>query len=71
MTEEAREIAARVRVLREIEGISEVSLALALGFDPGEYTQWESSAVTSLICRMDFAPSPRRPAGKCFSRMPV
>ncbi|MDR2500799.1 MAG: XRE family transcriptional regulator [Treponema sp.] len=45
MTEEAREIAARVRVLREIEGISEVSLALALGFDPGEYAQWESGAV--------------------------
>ncbi|MDR2110193.1 MAG: cupin domain-containing protein [Spirochaetaceae bacterium] len=42
MSDEVREIAARVRVLREIEEISEGTLASELGFDPGEYHQWES-----------------------------
>ena len=42
MSEELYEIAARVRVLREIEGISIETLAQELGFDTREYTQWES-----------------------------
>jgi quercetin dioxygenase-like cupin family protein len=42
MSDEVREIAARVRVLREIEEISEETLASELGFDPGEYHLWES-----------------------------
>ncbi|MCL2214026.1 MAG: cupin domain-containing protein [Treponema sp.] len=37
-----REIASRVRVLREIEEITAVNLAKELGFDPAEYTAWES-----------------------------
>ncbi|MDR3130913.1 MAG: cupin domain-containing protein [Treponema sp.] len=37
-----KEIAARVRVLREIEGISTETLARELGFDPREYAEWES-----------------------------
>ncbi|MDR1239365.1 MAG: XRE family transcriptional regulator [Treponema sp.] len=42
MTEEIREITARVKVLREIEEISGETLAKELGFDPGEYNSWES-----------------------------
>jgi quercetin dioxygenase-like cupin family protein len=42
MADEVREIAARVRVLREIEEISGETLALELGFDPEEYNRWES-----------------------------
>jgi mannose-6-phosphate isomerase-like protein (cupin superfamily) len=37
----AGEIAARVRVLREIEEISGETLAGELGFDPAEYAAWE------------------------------
>jgi len=40
--ESVKEIAARVRVLREIEEISAEVLAKELGFDPSEYTEWES-----------------------------
>jgi mannose-6-phosphate isomerase-like protein (cupin superfamily)/DNA-binding XRE family transcriptional regulator len=42
MADEVREITARVRVLREIEEISEETLAKELGFDPEEYSKWES-----------------------------
>jgi mannose-6-phosphate isomerase-like protein (cupin superfamily) len=42
MTDEVREITARVRVLREIEEISGETLAKELGFDPGEYNSWEA-----------------------------
>ncbi|MCL2759635.1 MAG: cupin domain-containing protein [Treponema sp.] len=42
MKEDVKEIAARVRVLREIEEISAEALAKELGFDPSEYTAWES-----------------------------
>jgi quercetin dioxygenase-like cupin family protein len=42
MADEVREIAARVRVLREIEEISGETLARELGFDPGEYNRWEA-----------------------------
>jgi mannose-6-phosphate isomerase-like protein (cupin superfamily) len=42
MADEVREITARVRVLREIEEISEETLAGELGFDPEEYSKWES-----------------------------
>jgi mannose-6-phosphate isomerase-like protein (cupin superfamily) len=42
MTGEKSEIAARVRVLREIEEISGETLAKELGFDPEEYADWES-----------------------------
>jgi mannose-6-phosphate isomerase-like protein (cupin superfamily) len=42
MTDEVREITARVRVLREIEEISGETLAKKLGFDPEEYNTWES-----------------------------
>jgi quercetin dioxygenase-like cupin family protein/DNA-binding XRE family transcriptional regulator len=42
MTEEVREIAQRVKVLREIEEISGETLAKELGFDPAEYNEWES-----------------------------
>jgi len=42
MKEDVKEIAARVRVLREIEEISVEILAKELGFDPSEYTMWES-----------------------------
>ncbi|GHV50146.1 XRE family transcriptional regulator [Spirochaetia bacterium] len=42
MTDEVREITARVRVLREIEEISAEALAKELGFDPAEYNEWES-----------------------------
>jgi len=40
--ESVKEIAARVKVLREIEDISPESLAQQLGFDPAEYAAWES-----------------------------
>jgi quercetin dioxygenase-like cupin family protein len=42
MADEVREIAARVRVLREIEEISGETLALELGFNPEEYGRWEA-----------------------------
>jgi mannose-6-phosphate isomerase-like protein (cupin superfamily) len=42
MTDEVREITARVRVLREIEEISGETLAKKLGFDQEEYNSWES-----------------------------
>ena len=42
MKEDVKEIAARVRVLREIEEISAGDLAKELGFDPAEYISWES-----------------------------
>jgi len=41
--ESVKEIAARVRALREIEEISAETLAKELGFDPVEYTAWESA----------------------------
>ncbi|MDR2543012.1 MAG: cupin domain-containing protein [Treponema sp.] len=42
MKEVIKEIAGRVRVLREIEEIAAEALAKELGFDPSEYTLWES-----------------------------
>ena len=42
MKEDVKEIAARVRVLREIEEIAAEVLAKELGFDPAEYIAWES-----------------------------
>ena len=42
MKEILKEIAARVRVLREIEEISAENLAKELGFDFTEYASWES-----------------------------
>jgi quercetin dioxygenase-like cupin family protein len=42
MAENIGEIAARVRVLREIEEISGETLAKELGFDPIEYNNWEA-----------------------------
>jgi mannose-6-phosphate isomerase-like protein (cupin superfamily) len=42
MAGEANEIAARVRVLREIEEISGEALAKEMGFEPEEYVRWES-----------------------------
>jgi len=41
MTDEARDIIARVKVLREIAEISAEDLSRKLGFDSAEYTQWE------------------------------
>ena len=38
----SREIAERVKVLREIEEISEGTLAHELGFNPDEYKKWET-----------------------------
>jgi mannose-6-phosphate isomerase-like protein (cupin superfamily) len=43
MKENVKEIAARVRVLREIAEISAEVLAKELGFDLGEYTAWEAA----------------------------
>ncbi|MDR1929246.1 MAG: XRE family transcriptional regulator [Treponema sp.] len=42
MNEESKEIAARVKVLREIAEISAEELAGELGFDTAEYRQWEN-----------------------------
>jgi mannose-6-phosphate isomerase-like protein (cupin superfamily) len=42
MKEDVKEIASRVKVLREIEEISVEALAKELGFDPAEYISWES-----------------------------
>ena len=42
MKENVKEIAARVKVLREIEEIPSDVLAKELGFDPAEYAAWES-----------------------------
>jgi mannose-6-phosphate isomerase-like protein (cupin superfamily) len=43
MNESIKEIAARVRVLREIEEISVEALAEELGFELSEYQLWESA----------------------------
>jgi len=42
MKEDVKEIAARVRILREIEEISAETIARELGFDLSEYLLWES-----------------------------
>ncbi|MCL2276481.1 MAG: XRE family transcriptional regulator [Treponema sp.] len=42
MKENVKEIASRVRVIREIYEISAHDLAKELGFDPVEYAAWES-----------------------------
>ncbi|MDR1400590.1 MAG: cupin domain-containing protein [Treponema sp.] len=42
MTDEVGDIIARIKVLREIEDISDETLARELGFDTLEYKQWES-----------------------------
>ncbi|MCL2070536.1 MAG: XRE family transcriptional regulator [Treponema sp.] len=42
MSDAAKEIIDRVRVLREIEEISTEALSKELGFDPAEYRRWES-----------------------------
>ena len=42
MKENLKEIAARVKLLREIEGISVETLAKELGFNTSEYNAWES-----------------------------
>ncbi len=44
MAEQFREIASRVRVLREIEGVSTESLARDLSVDSSVYAAWESGA---------------------------
>jgi len=43
MKENIKEIAARVKVLREIEEISDEALAKELGFELQEYQAWESA----------------------------
>jgi len=43
MKEDIKEIAARVKVLREIEEISAEALAKELGFETQEYQAWESA----------------------------
>ena len=43
MKEDIKEIAARVKVLREIEEISIEALAKELGFEVSEYKAWESA----------------------------
>ena len=43
MKEDVKEIASRVRELREIEGISAEALAKEMGFEPAEYIAWEST----------------------------
>ena len=43
MKEDVKEIASRVKVLREIEELSAEALAKQLGFDPAEYIAWESA----------------------------
>lgn len=45
MSDEVREIAKRVKVLREIEEISGESLARELGFDVDQYNKWEAGEV--------------------------
>jgi len=42
MKENVKEIAARVKVLREIEELSSEGIAGELGFDQSEYKMWES-----------------------------
>jgi quercetin dioxygenase-like cupin family protein len=42
MKEDVKEIASRVKVLREIEEITTEALAKELGFDVSEYTAWEN-----------------------------
>jgi len=42
MTDEVKEILQRVKTLREIEEISPETLARELGFDIGEYNEWEA-----------------------------
>jgi quercetin dioxygenase-like cupin family protein len=43
MKEDIKEIAARVKVLREIEEISDEALAKELGFELSDYQAWESA----------------------------
>ena len=43
MKEDIKEIAARVKVLREIEEISDEALAKELGFELADYQAWESA----------------------------
>jgi len=43
MKEDVKEIASRVKVLREIEELSAEALSKELGFDPAEYIAWESA----------------------------
>jgi quercetin dioxygenase-like cupin family protein len=43
MKEDVKEIASRVRVLREIENISAEALAKELGFETAEYAAWEAA----------------------------
>jgi len=42
MKEDVKDIAARVKVLREIEGISTEALSKELGFNLADYSAWES-----------------------------
>ncbi|MDR0465680.1 MAG: XRE family transcriptional regulator [Treponema sp.] len=42
LEQSVKEIASRIKVLREIEEITAAQLAKELGFDPAEYTAWES-----------------------------
>jgi mannose-6-phosphate isomerase-like protein (cupin superfamily) len=48
---ERKEIAARVKDLRDIEEVSAETLCAELGFDPAEYKQWEN-------CEADFPMGP-------------
>jgi len=43
MKEEVKEIAARVKVLREIIELSSEALAKELGFEPSDYISWENA----------------------------
>ncbi|MCL2186239.1 MAG: cupin domain-containing protein [Treponema sp.] len=45
MKEDVKEIATRVKVLREIEEISAEDLAKELGFDPSLYISWEKADI--------------------------
>lgn len=45
MKEDVKEIAARVRVLREIEEITQEALAKEMGFEPSEYSAWENGDI--------------------------
>ena len=44
MNENVKELCGRIKVLREIEGISSEELAAKLGFNPAKYNDWESGA---------------------------
>ncbi len=45
MTEQIKQIAERIREIREISGISAETLALKLGLSPAEYVKYESGTV--------------------------